>query len=253
MIKILAIGNSFSEDAVKFLHEFALYHGQELRVVNLFIGGCCLREHYDNLIHDREVYEYQRNGSGTDRKISIHNALKEEKWDYITFQQCSGYSGIMDSYYPYITKLKEYIEKNVPYAEILIHKTWAYEADSDHGHFDFYNRDQKRMNSMIGSCYQEVSERLKLRIIPSGDVVTSLRTLSYFNRENGGVSICRDGFHMDELYGRYALSALWFVFIFQTDISESNFVPVVIGGTPADTGIIRAINKTIMDTLKNLM
>ena len=40
MIRILAIGNSFSEDATYYLHQILEAAGVENLVVNLFIGGC---------------------------------------------------------------------------------------------------------------------------------------------------------------------------------------------------------------------
>ena len=45
MYKILAIGNSFSEDATYYLHQILEHSGIENQVVNLYIGGCSLERH----------------------------------------------------------------------------------------------------------------------------------------------------------------------------------------------------------------
>ena len=46
-LRILAIGNSFSQDAVEQnLHEIAKADGQELIIGNMYIGGCSLERHY---------------------------------------------------------------------------------------------------------------------------------------------------------------------------------------------------------------
>ena len=49
MKKILAIGNSFSEDAARYLHQTAKAAGVDTKVVNLFIGGCPLERHWKNI------------------------------------------------------------------------------------------------------------------------------------------------------------------------------------------------------------
>ena len=42
-VRILAIGNSFSQDAVEqYLHELAEAEGISTIIGNMFIGGCCL-------------------------------------------------------------------------------------------------------------------------------------------------------------------------------------------------------------------
>ena len=45
MVKILAIGNSFSQDATRYMKEIAQSMGLEMLVVNLYIGGCSLEQH----------------------------------------------------------------------------------------------------------------------------------------------------------------------------------------------------------------
>ena len=50
VIKVLAIGNSFSEDAVEqYLYELAAAQGDSLIIGNAYIGGCSLEMHLDNL------------------------------------------------------------------------------------------------------------------------------------------------------------------------------------------------------------
>ena len=44
-MKVLAIGNSFSEDATRYLHDIAKADGVALEVANLYIGGCPLDRH----------------------------------------------------------------------------------------------------------------------------------------------------------------------------------------------------------------
>ncbi len=48
-MKILAIGNSFSQDATRYLQDIAASAGEELFVRNLYIGGCSLEMHSKNI------------------------------------------------------------------------------------------------------------------------------------------------------------------------------------------------------------
>lgn len=57
MYKILAIGNSFSEDATYFLHQICEAANIESKIVNLYIGGCPLEKHWRNIEDDRPDYD----------------------------------------------------------------------------------------------------------------------------------------------------------------------------------------------------
>ena len=58
-MKILSIGNSFSQDAHRYLHKLAKQEGVDLKTVNLYIGGCSLRTHYLNMLGDYANYIFE--------------------------------------------------------------------------------------------------------------------------------------------------------------------------------------------------
>lgn len=256
MIKVISIGNSFSQDATTYLYDIAKAAGIDVKVVNLFIGGCSLATHWDNVVKDAAEYDYFLNGIETGVKISIKDALREENWDYITLQQASGDSGILESYYPYITDLYNYVKEQVPSAKILLHQTWAYEVDSDHQDFCKYSCDQFKMHQAIDMTYSKLSESMGLSVIPSGKVINELRTYPTFDYMHGGMSLCRDGFHMNEVYGRYALASTWYEFILQKSILDNSFLPPKIND---EIDIIKikliqnVVHKICSDIVKNLM
>ena len=123
MYKILAIGNSFSQDATAYLHDIAAAGGTDTKIVNLYIGGCSLKTHWENAENDHKNYLYELNGSSDGRMVSIREALTEESWDFITFQQASHDSGIPETYQPYLFKLSGYVKQYVPTAQQLMHET----------------------------------------------------------------------------------------------------------------------------------
>ena len=65
IINVLSIGNSFSEDAQRYLHELAQSEGVDIRTVNLMISSCSLAQHYRNMMGEKREYRLQVNGQET--------------------------------------------------------------------------------------------------------------------------------------------------------------------------------------------
>ncbi len=226
MINILSIGNSFSQDATHYLHKIAEAGGVDTKVVNLYIGGCNLERHWSNVQSGAEDYLYELNGKSTEKYISVQEALREEKWDYIITQQASHDSGWSETYEPFLGNLVCYIRKQVPEAEILMQETWAYEIDSTHGNFPRYHNSQQEMYERLRKAYNAAADRHGLRLIPCGDIIQKLRENPPFIYEEGGISLCRDGFHMNYIYGRYALAAVWYKSITGNSVEDNTYIPM---------------------------
>lgn len=237
--RLLAIGNSFSEDALYYLHAMAQAYGIDLEAVNLYIGGCSLERHWINLETGRQAYAYQKNGQPTGRMISIQEALQEGPWDFIVTQQSSFDSGWADTYEPFlgllISRLKsadaaEFSQQepaDSDAAKLFLHQTWAYETDSKHEQFMRYHRNQKEMYARLTACYWAEANRYDLPLIPSGDLIQKLRESGRFGAGENRIPICRDGHHMNYLYGRYALACIWLKALFSTQLQDCLFIPTV--------------------------
>lgn len=222
---ILAIGNSFSRDATAYLHDVCDSMGLSAFVVNLYIGGCSLERHWSNVEKNEHTYEYQENGTATDRYVSIADMLHRRSWDFIVTQQASHDSGWVDTYEPFAGLLFDYLRKEAPGAKLALQQTWAYEPDSTHGAFVRYNRDQQEMYQRSRAAYHAVAEKNGVSLIPCGDVIQNLRKHPEFDPARGGKSICRDGFHMHFLYGRYALACTWARALLNAPLRDCAFLP----------------------------
>ena len=226
MYKILAIGNSFSEDATYYLHQILEHSGIENQVVNLYIGGCSLERHWQNIENDRRDYLFEINGQKTDRYVTVSEVIKETKWDVVVTQQASHDSGWSDTYEPFLGLMVDYLHEKAGDALIYLHETWAYAKDSDHDHFMRYHRNQKEMYDRLKANYSQMALKYRLPLIPSGDLIQNLRETTYFSEENGDLAICRDGYHMNYLYGRFALACMWARTICKVDLKKNGYVPV---------------------------
>lgn len=216
-MKILAIGNSFSQDATRFLQPIS---DHSLFVRNLFIGGCPLQRHAENLDSMAPDYEYQENGACV-RRISLSEALREEAWNCITVQQVSGLSGIAESYEPYLTQLLDAVHAACPQAKIFFHRTWSYHADSTHPEFENYHFSREEMYHAIVAASSQAAQRHSLPIIPVGDFIYRLYPIA----EKLGFSLYRDNFHLSYDYGRYAAALIWFLFFTDKSAAQTSFAP----------------------------
>lgn len=209
-MKVLSIGNSFSEDAQRWLHDISLCGKTKIDTTNLLIGGCTLETHIDCIKNKKAIYCLQGNRVEFIKNASVNEIIENEEFDIITVQQASGFSGRPQSYIPYLSEIVNYIKKYQPNTKLYFHKTWSYEIDSTHGDFAFYNKDQGEMTRRISDCAEMVKRLTDLPIIPVGDFIQYLRdNTKEFDYKNGGNSLCRDGFHLSFDYGRFAAAAVW--------------------------------------------
>ena len=213
---VLAIGNSFSEDAVRYLHRIARGDGVRLEVANLYIGGCSLERHFRNMQSGEAAYELQYNGENTGFSVSLKDALLNRPWDVVTLQQASPQSFRAESYTPYIESLAQYVRTLCPKARILVHQTWAYEAGSDrllkYG-FD----DPAQMLAGVKAAYGEAAARIAaFGIIPAGEMFGQMLAA-------GVPRIHRDTYHVKYGIGRYALGLLWYRMLTGRCVADNTF------------------------------
>ena len=216
-MKILSIGNSFSQDAQRYLHNLAKFNGDNIKCVNLYIGGCPLRTHYINVLEDNKAYDFEFNGQKTGIKVSIKQALISDEWDYITLQQASRFSFDFDTYIPYIDEVVSFVKKYAPKTKILIHQTWGY-ADGSQKLLSLENIDSaKQMFLSVFDTYDMAYKHINADgLIPSGKAMLNALEL--------GISkIHRDGYHATLGAGRYLLALCWYKYLTGKDISNDKF------------------------------
>ena len=92
-MKVLSIGNSFSQDAHKWLHKLAELNGVEMETLNLCNSGCDLSRHYKHIQENLPNYAAEPNGGKSTGNTTMEDALKLTDWDVVTIQQVSGKSG----------------------------------------------------------------------------------------------------------------------------------------------------------------
>lgn len=228
VVKVLAIGNSFSQDAVEqYLHELAEADGYQLIIGNLYIGGCSLERHYNNMVNNTADYAYRKIGlDGVKREttsMTLEAGLDDEAWDYVSLQQVSGMSGQYATYDPYLTALINHIKEKLPNAKLILHQTWAYAQNSTHSDFAKYDKDQMTMyQAIVDATTKAYNEHQMDLLVPCGTAVQNARTTFIGDNMN------RDGYHLNVIHGRYTAACTWY---------ESLFGRSVVGNTSTPTGL----------------
>ena len=225
-VRILAIGNSFSQDAVEqYLHELAEAEGISTIIGNMFIGGCSLERHVKNARDNAPVYAYRKIGTdGKKRekgKMSLETVLADEDWDYVSLQQASPFSGMYETYEASLPELIEYVKARLPKkTKLMLHQTWAYASTSRHSGFKNYNCNQLTMYQAIADAVKKAAKANKIKIvIPSGTAIQNART-SFI-----GDHLNRDGYHLDVKIGRYTAACTWFERIFKHNVVGNPYTP----------------------------
>lgn len=216
-MKVLAIGNSFSQDATRYLRQIAKSDGFDMKVVNLYIGGCPLRTHYLNALEDKKAYSLEFAGETTGFYVSIKDALISDDWDVVTIQQVSHQSPDYQTYQPYLQFMGEYIRKYSPKSKIYIHQTWAYEDGSKRLTEELKYEKASDMLEDIIQAYRLAAEDICADgIIPSGEVM-------YAMVQHGIEKVHRDTFHATFGLGRYALGLTWYTVLTGNNVEDIAF------------------------------
>ena len=222
-LRILAIGNSFSWNAVEQnLSAIALADGKCAIIGNMYIGGCSLERHWNNAQTDNTDYSYRKinqyDVKTTKKGFTLAQALADEPWDIVTFQQASHYSGFPETYEPFLTELIAYVQARVPGAKLYWHQTWAYARTSKHKAFPNYGSDQDKMYGMIMEVSAKACKEHGLTVIPCGTAIQNLRGAFV------GDNVTKDGFHLNPL-GCYAAACTWYQILFGESVVGNAFRP----------------------------
>lgn len=204
MLKLLCIGNSFSDDATRYLAGVARADRQEIRVFNLMIPGCPLSTHFRMMRSGEAGYYFRFNGQDTGLKMALDRALGADEWDVVTLQQVSHLAPRYETYRPYLNELATHVRSFVPKARVMLHQTWAYEEGGVRLTQELGYAHQADMFRDVQSAYAQAAADIHADgVLPSGEMFQRLI-------RQGLSPVHRDGFHAELGKGRYALGALWY-------------------------------------------
>ena len=224
ILKILTIGNSFSDDTMQYVYKIAKSAGVEkIKLGNLYIGGCSLDTHTSNAKANARAYDYRTNSADAwvnTPSYRMKDAITSENWDFISLQQASGSSGIANTY-ANLQYMIDYVSELAPESKLVFNMTWAYQQDATHAEFPKYESNQIKMyESIVAAVQSEVATKSKIEyIVPNGTAIQNART-SYV-----GDRLTRDGFHLSLDLGRYIAGLTFFYQLTGISIENIEYIP----------------------------
>ncbi len=215
-IKLLAIGNSFSNNALKYLPILAKELGiEEIIVGKLYVGGCTVDGHWSRAQSGADYETFQINtGDGwvSQSSKTLKYALQYCDWDIITMQQGSPVSGVPSSL-GNLQNLIDFVNTNKtnPNAKLYWHMTWAYSQFTEHSGFANYNNDQLTMYNAIVDTVKTciLTNDSFSGVIPAGTAVQNYRGKDTNNKVAEGEYITMgDGYHLKN-YSEVLTAMTW--------------------------------------------
>ncbi len=199
-LNVLVFGNSYTQDSMTYFYKMAESAGfDKIVVVNMFIGGCQINAHYNNIKSDSAAYLMElRYGNEPMRSISNarpSDALSYADWDIIVLNQASPIAGNVNTY----SRLQETIElireklnslgQDSSQVSFAFQQCWAYAEGSVNSNFINYNNSQENMyNSIMSAVKDGVLATDCKAIIPIGTALQNARTTymgDNFSRDSG--------------------------------------------------------------------
>lgn len=213
-VKILTIGNSFADNACRFLDKITQsVDGCFIIIGKANLGGCSLERHA-SLIEQCKQDPSKKPYSGK----SLKDILQSEDWDAVTIQQVSSSSFRPESFQPYADQICEYIKKYSPQSQIYIHETWPYAPDCPR--LEQFELSHKKMYKKLRKNYITLSKRYDAPILGSGDA------FYYSHKKNNCINLWseKDRYHASP-EGCYLAGCVWFSKLFEKDPEAVTFVP----------------------------
>lgn len=228
-LKVLMIGNSFSISCLWQTPQIASACGCRLDIASLYIGGCSLATHWENVLaaSDRAFRPYRFDRITEGRHViensaaNIPDALAMDNWDVVTVQQCSHESWIPESYSPWGDNLVAEVRRRLPATDIVVQETWSYPPwDSRLGRFaeatGHASFDHSEMYARLHEAYSAFAARHGLAIIPMG---TAAEFCPGRNR-----LFTEPDFHLSKTAGEYLQGLVWTAKLFGADVSSCGYV-----------------------------
>ena len=244
VLKILAIGNSFTEYPLDYLGSMLSSSGCDTTKVCIYAMTAPGQDleywlnAYEAGTHDANTVANKRVGSASvasgggattqPNSATVASVLAND-WDIVVFQQLSSKAATYSTYNPYLKKLVQAVRRHCPNKRVAIawQMVWTRTTNPATSITNIVNATQQMC------AYNGIDI-----IIPSGMALENAKGNSTLN-SNGG-SLLADGVHPARGVGKYVVSAAWWEALlaphFDVSILGNTFVHTPNGSTVNITG-----------------
>lgn len=208
-LKILAIGNSWTEDPTEYLGDIVEKSGIDLSkccVYLAYIPGGTLQNWYDTIKGNGQSELRKRAGSIEMTSSGRMQSLLAQNWDVITLQQVSSKSNDFSSF-DLLPEIISMIRRYCTNQKVCFawQNVWAYGVNFGGAPYGIDRLKQ------IWEATKEQAARYGIDIIiPTGTAIQNARGTSL----NTNGELTRDGSHLSFGTGRYIAACTWFQTLF---------------------------------------
>lgn len=211
VVNLLFIGNSltYRNDVPEMVRKIGISTGKAINSDSITVGGSTLREIL------------------TKQDFNIKTALNNKKYDYIIIQEASAAN--FQDYESFLSAARDFkalADDNG--AQLILYQTWAYSGISNPG----------EMQGFINNAYYRVSQELKVRVNPVGEVFYD------FVVENPDIDLYMDMNHAS-LAGSYLASCVHYACLFNESVIDNPYE------VDLDKEIVRRIQEFVSLYLHN--
>lgn len=218
-LRILFIGNSFTQDAVHLLPNL-IEEGAGIKTVKLammYYGGSIIEQHNQGYVTNTTNFTYYAKPTGVGAWISykgysVQDIVKSDDWDIISIQEHTGrtFSWVWSdaeksSINELVNKIKADQPRKTPKIVYIMSQAY-HNMDKSGDTRNTFGTTSEHYASIVAQGKKVVNETSVEMIIPTGTVLQNLRSSS-LNNTNG---LTRDGYHMDYGLSRYAAASAVF-------------------------------------------
>ncbi len=165
-LRILGVGNSFTDDGMMYLPELLEAAGiRNVVLGRLYIAGCSLERHCRNMpatpLRISITSRRPTAGETVSKKATLLDGIADERWDVVVLQQASGQIGHLSDLSALVRPAgrdRAMVLLNAG-ACIAWQQTWAYARNSQHRDFGRYEKNQQLMYRGIVSSVEQLMRR----------------------------------------------------------------------------------------------
>lgn len=232
-LKVLTIGNSFSDDSMEYVYNIAKAAGVEyVELGNVRRSNGSLANHIADFNSTTKNYAYRHwadGATGWDHNWDANSTLKSVlelgiEWDYVVFQQVSTDSGNANTYDD-LNTLMDLVRPYCPNAKFAWLMTWSYRAD-----YAYLEPTYAQIVSAVNAKIV-TNENIDV-IIPCGTAIENAKLSGQFTN----VQLQRDSKHLNYGMGRYIASLTFFKALTGLDIDDMNYPTKDTEGHTATSG-----------------
>jgi len=273
---------------------------QNVEIYNLYYSGCRLNQHYNWWIAGDAMYElYKTDANGRVKQTpasgsawTLEDALQQGRWDYISLQGQSSEVDYTDSaavaancafIAQYAGPLLDRFHQLYPNAQLLWHRTWAFEVGRISGSTVYdeeslaaydagiqlaceymcneFDQDKPYDLMMVNSGVAWTEARaqnalLETSLLPIGGLcarlgVANANTYQYV-KDNPGVTNVGDGYHDGDIGGGQFLNAcVWYETLTGQSVLDNPYAPDTTNGKYALSAELAALLRNAAHTALN--